>query len=453
MNESAGTPGRWHKFATAYSALAFITFNTLLAIVAVNLLLYLVLWARDAVMALEAGRAEREIARSMEGGQVFRADGAPLPGPKRSAYQIEWFDYSAYGGDFGETEVAGVLDEFLDLGARGFVYQPWVQFAEPAVQGKHLNVETDARGFPHRRTSRPSATRDGVPTLQIFAIGGSTTFGYNVPDAQTWPSALARLLEGATKTMASPVPLEVRNYGRAYYNPSQEVVLFMDLLRSGQRPDMAIFVDGVNLGPAQDVPQFTAQAARGFSGLQFGGSSTLLDRLGWIPMVRVAARLSESATPAIVPAKAGESRDPVQLAERFRSSWAIARELCRLYDVSCLFVLQPDPVLNYEMRLYRRPVSAGFVAERAERRSFYESLGSPEGVIDLRGLFQAWGPNRKAIIDDVHYSPGFNDFLAEHIASRIDLSSLSAQKGVRVPSVPTGARRTTTGLIDPARDP
>jgi hypothetical protein len=35
-----------------------------------------------------------------------------------------------------------------------------------------------------------------------------------------------------------------------------------------------------------------------------------------------------------------------------------------------------------------------------------------------------WGRDKKAIIDDVHYSPKFNQFLAQHVADQIDFGSL-----------------------------
>jgi hypothetical protein len=50
------------------------------------------------------------------------------------------------------------------------------------------------------------------------------------------------------------------------------------------------------------------------------------------------------------------------------------------------------------------------------------------------------GAERRAIVDDVHYSPAFNRFLAEQVARRIDLGALAAARRDR-PAAPTGAPR------------
>ncbi len=40
----------------------------------------------------------------------------------------------------------------------------------------------------------------------------------------------------------------------------------------------------------------------------------------------------------------------------------------------------------------------------------------------------SWGPERKAIVDDVHYSPEFNRLLAEEVAKQFDLPALADAK-------------------------
>jgi hypothetical protein len=54
-------------------------------------------------------------------------------------------------------------------------------------------------------------------------------------------------------------------------------------------------------------------------------------------------------------------------------------------------------------------------------------MRTTEGIIDLTNLFELWGDNRKVIVDDVHYSPGFNRFLAQQVAKYIDVESLMTE--------------------------
>jgi hypothetical protein len=374
----------------------------------------------------------------------FADDGAPLPGPKRTAFQLEWFDARAYGPPESHPRAAQVLDDFHDLAAAGFDYQPWTQFAEPRFDGALVHVETDDRGFLRRRTRAGPGT--GAP-LSVFVLGGSTTFGYYAADDETWPSALAEVL--AARAPAG-TRVEVSNYGRGYYNPSQEAVLLLDLFKSGHRPDLVIFMDGVNWGPAEDVPQFTKRIAGGFRSMQSPRTPSALDAFAWLPMVRLARRLG--GAPAPEPASA-EPRDTPQVAERFLSSWRVADALCRLYGSQCRFFLQPDPVFNYPAALYRRALPGSFTQERAQRADFYARLTGQTAAADLTGLFAEWGEGRRAIVDDVHYSPAFNRFLAEQVARRIDEAGIASARADHT-ATPTGAPRAVypvAPMSDPGR--
>lgn len=414
--EGAGTPPRLQALVRAWQGAATLLLNLLVLLVVVNLLL-------AAAFAIKDGRSRPVPA------QPFGADGAPLPGPRRTAFQLEWFDARAYGPPESRARAAQVLDDFHDLAAAGFDYQPWTQFAEPRFEGALVHVEADDRGFLRRRTGAGSGT--GTP-VSVFVLGGSTTFGYYAADDETWPSALAEVLAAGTPG----VRVEVANYGRGYYNPSQEAVLLLDLFKSGHRPDLVLFMDGVNWGPAEDVPQFTKRIAAGFRAMQSPPPPAALDAFGWLPMIRLARRLG--AAPAAEPASA-ERRDTAQVVERFLSSWRVSASLCQLYGSQCRFFLQPDPVFNYPSGLYRRALPDSFVQERAQRADFYARLAGQTAATDLTGLFAEWG-DRPAIVDDVHYSPAFNRFLAEQVARRIDVGALASARAGR-PAAPTGAPR------------
>ena len=89
--------------------------------------------------------------------------------------------------------------------------------------------------------------------------------------------------------------IEVINYGRGYYNASQEMVLLIDLLKAGHRPDLVIFMDGVNWGPEQDVPYFTEKLASEVRNLQSASDRrvSVLNELDWIPMIRLTNSLKQ----------------------------------------------------------------------------------------------------------------------------------------------------------------
>jgi hypothetical protein len=133
-----------------------------------------------------------------------------------------------------------------------------------------------------------------------------------------------------------------------------------------------------------------------------------------------------SPAPPPSPDEAARGCNAIQsLADRYRQNVEIARAILKLYGVSTLFFLQPDPVYSYSEALYRLTLSSKFHVNRRAKTVFYGMVRDVEGVVDLTNLFELWGPHRKAIIDDVHYSPQFNLFLAQHVANHINLVSLA----------------------------
>jgi hypothetical protein len=132
--------------------------------------------------------------------------------------------------------------------------------------GKRVSVVPDPRGFPVRKTVNP-ANEQGRPVTGVF--------GYHVSDEHTFPTYLSTVLNERARAAALATHVEVTNYGRGFYYPSQETVLLLDLLRLGHRPKLVIFMDGVNLGTTQDVPQLYAEYVRRFRRVQSDESNRL----------------------------------------------------------------------------------------------------------------------------------------------------------------------------------
>jgi hypothetical protein len=349
-----------------------------------------------------------------------------------------WFDYSVYEAIADQVYVGTVLDDFTRLGELGFVYQPWVQFSEPPYDGKLLHVDTDAHGLPRRRTVNPSGERsEKTALLRILVLGGSTTFGYNVSDEHTWPSHLSAVLNERAIQLGLALRIEVTNYGRGYYYSTQEVFLLAQLLKGGQRPNLVVFLDGLNDNwTCGDVPTFTHKLADTTRNLQFERALSPVDRFDWLPIVRLAKAVSRRmASPSSSPppdqtadrCRAITGQGIASVADRYRQNVEIARAISKLYGISTLFFLQPDPTVHYSPALYPNLPGLDEFKKIAKLATpeFYRMVRDVEGVIDLTNLFELWGPTRKAMIDAVHYSPQFNLFLAQHIGDHIDLVSLA----------------------------
>ncbi|MDP9264098.1 MAG: hypothetical protein M3O85_07250 [Acidobacteriota bacterium] len=90
-----------------------------------------------------------------------------------------------------------------------------------------------------RRTVAEEGSCAGEP-FEVWVFGGSSVFGYGVPDFATVASYLSQELSRDGRCVA------VRNFGSEAYVSNQEVLLLVELLKSGERPAAVVFLDGFN---------------------------------------------------------------------------------------------------------------------------------------------------------------------------------------------------------------
>jgi hypothetical protein len=388
---------------------------TLLSVVVLFVLLTLSLsglyWLKDTATRVDPGPAA-----------LFASNGTPIDNGRRTRYQLNWFDYAATS-ELGEAYVAEVLDDFWELAGLGFAYQSWVGFSEPLFEGKRLSVVSDPMGLPMRAGVNPPVD-SSLPTVHVYTFGGSTTFGYAVSDAHTWPSHLSAILNERAQAAGLGIRVEVSNYGRGYFDTSQET--------------------------PRDVHWFTDEVTEAFWDAQhasFTVAMTHLDgaALDRLPFKRLAASVRrrlgvDNRQVQEKPPPPPDAEYADHLTHRFRMNRRIAATVLESQGTATLFFIQPDANYNYPTELFRREVPERWWEERRLRELFHERMRSEEGVIRLTSLFDEYGvaPDRKAIVDDVHYSPAFSRFLAERVAAEIDLVSLASS---RDPLPPTGVSR------------
>ena len=154
------------KLREVYNTIALLILSTLILVILLNVILAVAFSIRDQTSVAPKAKGE------LKSDGLFNSVGAPVDNAQRSAFQLTWFDYTAYEKIVDERYAGTVLDDFFHLGKLGFIYQPWVQFSEPPYSGKLVNVDVDAKGFPVRRTLNPEKNRS--PVIRIFALGGST---------------------------------------------------------------------------------------------------------------------------------------------------------------------------------------------------------------------------------------------------------------------------------------
>lgn len=276
------------------------------------------------------------------------------------------------------------------LGIR-YVYAPFVEFAPRPVAGRFVNV--NAAGYREGRAPAPwPPVRE---EFTVFVFGGSTTFGFGLPDGQTLVSAL----EAELARRWPQRTVRCYNFGRGYYFSAQERALFESLLAQGIAPDLAVFVDGLNDFIYHDgVPELTEEIA--------------------------ALVAPDLPTPA-----RAEPADDAQRAvavDRMIAAYArhvkLTEALGQAAGVPVIFVGQPVPFLDFPMSEANYPFRSTF----AEHRLAGWGYGRFKEAARLGRFGErfVWCGNAFAradtvmYADSIHYSAAGAELLAKLIVER-----------------------------------
>jgi lysophospholipase L1-like esterase len=125
--------------------------------------------------------------------------------------------------------------------AAPYTYVPFRISGVNPWHGKYFNNDEHPVGV-WRRTVNPEGEQcQEHPKTSVWVFGGSTVYGTSVPDWATLPSYLSRSLNRDGHGC-----VVVTNYGVESYVTTQELMLLIEQLKKGGRPDIVIFYDGFN---------------------------------------------------------------------------------------------------------------------------------------------------------------------------------------------------------------
>ena len=403
------------RYVKVYRFLAFQTFNTIIFILILNLTLAGLFLVRDHYLEKKTYVDARV-----------------------SSYREKFADLQAYTR-ISSAQANKYLDNQDAMGSIGFHYKPWVQFQNPPFHGALLN--TNEGGF--RRTTEPRPY-NGKP-IKIYVFGGSTTFGYGVPDEHTIPSYMQKILEREYPDR----DFLVRNYGQGFYYSSQEMLLLISLIKDGDIPDWAVFIDGANdtgqLHREHDQPWFTSKVRTLWDAKRGASSPKTRRDFLWIPMVRFAYGLSRRLLPSKTENTAEDShKDKGQgsktvlggedklrrvvdyVIQRYTSNVRIIRAICREYGIKCRFVWQPIPFYKYDRSLHRTfpyegPIEGHWGGVYSRMKSYTE-----EDFLYLGEMLR--GVSEKVFVDDVHYNERYNEKIAARICSRLQFDRSNSHR-------------------------
>ena len=382
----------WKKVSRLYCSTAFLLMNTFVALVIVNLLLWILLLVMESLSVSYGAKRVIEKYGMSKLKQAY---------PKLS-----------------EKKIIDLLDETW---SRPYVFEPYTLFKERPYSGNNVNVNEN--GFRVINNQGPWPIEPD--SFNVFLFGGSTTFGYGVSDNETIAAYLQECLLGKMNSK-----VRVYNFGRGNYHSTQERILYEQLLTSGVVPDMAIFIDGMNEFVFPENEPYFANRLRDF--VDRGGKSKWISQL---PMKRIARRIKQKIRYAtnrrekrqkydrrsIANREVRYQNDHAQIAsliERYLNNKKLIEAVGTAFGVQSIFVWQPVPTYNYDDS-YHIFADADY-GEHILSRYGYEYMSEYAESNHLGKSF-LWCADiqlnlkEPLYVDGVHYGPMLSKLLAETI--------------------------------------
>jgi hypothetical protein len=245
-------------------------------------------------------------------------------------------------------------------------WRSYVYFRRQPYAGRLVSVDP----LGHRVTPQVRLAAD--PVARVFLFGGSTMWGTGQRDRHTIAAEIARRLEG----IAGPGAwIEVVNFGESGYVSTQEMLELMLQLRAGNRPDVAVFYDGINDVAATvqngvgGIPQNESNRVREFTlGRELRGPSSnvgadlkgigvfaaaALQKFELVERIQSMVRLS---APQFIDAETAVST----LTDAYTGNVRLIESLTNSYGFKAMYVWQPTlhastkPHSRWEERLLAR---------------------------------------------------------------------------------------------------
>lgn len=285
--------------------------------------------------------------------------------------------------------------------ANKFRYQPWIEFSNIDYNGSYVNIESSIRKtVPDQYMNLSMAD-----TILVHFFGGSTMFGFNISDAETIPSQFVRMYKERYPEGPS---LQVVNYATPTYYSYQELIQFSTLLFKGQRPDIVIFLDGVN-------DFWFANASYHHQSYFSSVFRQVFDHRGGSASGNAA---DSTAMMYVDPAGVEPTFFYNQLLENYFRNIRNATMMAGMAGVQSFFFCQPVPFYNYP-RQQQDPIC---FKDTATRFSYIYPRIEKEGASVTNFTFlgnMLQNETGAPFVDGLHYSPGFSRKVAERIFNKV----------------------------------
>jgi hypothetical protein len=314
-----------------------------------------------------------------------------------------------------QSEIAKLNREtWTTVKIKSYDYDEITQLRLRPVDGQYVKVENG--GFRRIRDQGPWPL--DTSALNVFVLGGSTTFGFLMDDDHTIPSYLQQFVRAASNKH-----INVYNFGRPGYMSTQELLLYLSLLRDEHVPNVAIFIDGLNdcqewtATPTYDSQWPDAYVYSAIEAQKKGVGYMILQRVpmtglsGWI-----AAKLGLDRRNEIPPTNA---EIQAFIVKRWLKNKKAIEALSGAYGVKTAFVWQPAAAYKYDLKydsiarenIFASELFIPLVYPAVETMADRGSLGA--NFLNLAGIQQ--DKKEELYVDPWHYNEAFSREIASQI--------------------------------------
>jgi hypothetical protein len=280
-----------------------------------------------------------------------------------------------------------------------YAYEPWLMFRMANYYSNYVNINN------FERKSVPDAfiKTGSKDTVDIYFFGGDNMYGYHLADHETIPS---RFVEAYQKENPGK-SVKVKNFGILHYYSKQELMLLSTLLFQGHRPDIVVFLDGLNDFYSSrmlfyDRPFFSYALQQSFEGKMFQkGTETFLDSTG---------QFYEDPA-GIDPKKYND-----ELIVKYSNNIKMAADVCRNANIKCYFFCEPVPFYKNN-----KPVDQAYNGNFRRFEYIYPQLEKKkDSLVNFHFLGNITeNEKQNGFIDNTSYLPAFSNKVARQILETV----------------------------------
>jgi len=300
-------------------------------------------------------------------------------------------------------------------------YEPFRLWGWVPWKGKFVNMDETEMGALRRTVNQYRPGCDHQVAKKIWFFGGSTAWGWSVPDSATIPSYLSEKLNAGANAC-----FEVLNLGMIGYVMNQESIYLIQELKAGWRPDVAIFYDGINDALVGAVSPALPATHYGYSEIKSKWESRVLswpDLVGRSYFFQVTTRLESrirSRVQGDLSEQAGNNLARATL-DNYESNVLLVQALGKAYGFEVRFFWQPVLLFGKKPQTpIERALSENQRVEKAIQVVYEEAENRSAARGKHVSLAHVFDQTTETIYTDwSHLGPRGNEIVAEAIAAAL----------------------------------